>query len=130
MTPDDRRYTRSHEWVKLEGDTAVVGITDHAQEALGDVTFVEPPDLKRAVKAGGACGVIESVKAASDLFAPVGGTVSEVNGELEDHPEIVNQDPYGRGWLFKLAGVQAADVAALLDAAGYEAAMKEESGEG
>jgi len=123
MTPDDRKYAKTHEWIKIEGDTATVGITDHAQEALGDITYVELPDVGNAVEQGGECCVIESVKAASDILAPVSGEIAEVNGELEDKPEAVNQDPYGNGWFFKLAKFDPAQADSLLDASGYESTL-------
>jgi glycine cleavage system H protein len=112
------RFTASHEWVRLEGAVATVGITDHAQAQLGDVIFLELPDVGTALKAGFKFGAIESVKAASDLYAPVNGTVAEVNGALTDHPELVNSDPYGEGWMLRLqdASDEGAD---LLDEAGY-----------
>jgi len=100
------RFAATHEWVKVDGDTATVGITDHAQSQLGDVIFVELPSVGTSVDGGAKFGVIESVKAASDLYAPVGGTVSEVNGALADTPELVNNDPYGDGWMLKLRDVK------------------------
>ncbi len=126
-TPTDRRYLESHEWVKIEGDLAVVGITDHAQEALGDITYVELPEVGQRLTQGGECGSIESVKAASDLFSPLSGTVSEVNPALEDAPEMINDDPYGRGWMFKLRDFDAAETDALLEAAAYEKVVEEEA---
>lgn len=123
MTPDDRQYTRSHEWVRMDGVTAAVGITDHAQGELGDVTFVDLPAVGTTVAAGEACGVIESVKAAGDIYAPVGGDVAEVNEALGDAPGLVNRDPYGQGWLFRLSNVGADAVSALLSAAEYESAI-------
>ena len=117
--PSDRFYARTHEWVKIEGDTAVVGITQFAQEQLGDVVFVELPALGKVVAAGGAMGNIESVKAVSEVFSPVAGSVTAVNAELESHPELLNQDPYGAGWLVKLH-VAAGAAAGLMDAAAYE----------
>lgn len=125
MTPSDRRYAESHEWVRIEGNLAMVGISDYAQQMLGDITFVELPQVGSAVKPGGECGVIESVKIASDLYAPVGGEVAEVNHELGKAPELVNQDPYGTGWIFKLKHFNAADMDKLLDAAGYDKVCKE-----
>lgn len=124
MTPDDRKYVKTHEWIKLEGDLAVVGITDHAQEALGDITFLDPRPVGTALAAGAECGVIESVKAASDIYAPVAGEVAEVNAALEAAPELVNQDPYGKGWILKLKGVDPAALGGLLTAAQYEAGLK------
>lgn len=120
MTPDDRKYTKTHEWIQLTGDTATVGITDHAQDALGDITFIELPPIDETYEAGGECAVIESVKAASDIYAPVAGQISDINEELEEAPETVNDDPYGSGWLFKMQGVREGDLSDLLSAAEYE----------
>lgn len=117
--PKDLQYAKSHEWVRVEGDIATVGITDHAQKALGDITYAECPQVDDSVEAGKECGSIESVKAASDIFSPVSGAVTEVNGELEDAPETVNGDPYGAGWLFKVK--LSAPVEGLLDADAYAA---------
>ncbi len=100
--PADLKYTKEHEWVRIEGDTATVGITDHAQEALGDIVFVELPEIGRTVAPGEAFAVVESVKAVSDVYAPVGGEVVEVNAELEGAPEKVNTDPYGAGWIARI----------------------------
>ena len=120
-TPNDLRYATSHEWVRLEGEIATVGISDHAQEELTDVVFVELPAVGRAVDVGDPTAVVESVKAASDIYAPVGGEIVEVNPEVEADPSLVNTDPYGKGWIFKLKVTNTADVAKLLDAAAYEA---------
>ena len=121
-TPDNLRYTASHEWVRKEGDgTVTVGITDHAQEALGDLVFIELPALARQLAAGEACAVVESVKAASDIYAPVAGEVVAVNDAVTAAPESVNADAYGN-WLFKLKPANAGDADKLLDAAGYAAA--------
>ncbi len=100
--PADLKYTKDHEWVRIEGDTATFGITDHAQEALGDIVFVELPEIGRTVDAGEAYAVIESVKAVSDIYAPVAGEVLETNEELEEEPEKVNSDAYGSGWIAKV----------------------------
>jgi glycine cleavage system H protein len=121
MDPKQLRYTRDHEWIGIDGDLAVVGITDHAQAALGDITFVELPAVGRDLKAHETLGVVESVKAASDIFTPVAGTVREVNAALAERPELVNQQPYGEGWLCKLAGVDQAKLDELMTAAAYEA---------
>ena len=122
-TPTDLRYTASHEWVRTESDGSLtVGVTDHAQEALGDVVFLELPEAGRVVAAGEAIAVIESVKAASDIYAPVAGEIIASNQEAVDAPESVNADAYGT-WLFKIKPANAADVDGLLDAAGYEAAI-------
>jgi len=100
--PSDLQYTRSHEWVRLEGDVATVGISDYAQDALGDVVFVELPAVGKQVSAEDSIAVVESVKTASDIYAPVAGLVTEVNEELNAKPELLNQDPYGAGWIFKI----------------------------
>lgn len=119
--PANLKYTKSHEWVRVEADgTLTIGVTDHAQEALGDIVFLELPEAGRNVNAGEACAVIESVKAASDIYAPVAGEVVAANQDLVDAPESVNGDAYG-AWLFKLKPANAADVGALMDAAAYEA---------
>lgn len=102
MIPEGLRYTKEHEWVRMEGDLATIGITDHAQEALGDVVYVELPEVGRKVKAGEAIAVVESVKAASDVYAPVAGEVIEVNERLQDEPQLVNTDPYGEGWFVRV----------------------------
>ena len=120
MTPNDRHYAQSHEWVKLEGDVATVGSTDHAQESLGDITFMELPTVGAAVVQGKECGVIESVKAASDIYSPLSGEIAEVNNALESTPEQVNQSPYAEGWMFKIKGVDQSQLATLMDAAAYE----------
>ena len=121
--PEELRYTRSHEWVRREGDVATVGITDHAQDELGDVVFVELPEKGATFDAGDAFGTIESVKAVSDLYAPVGGEVVEVNEVLEESPEKINEDPYGDGWILKLRAEGEGD---LLSAEEYEKFVEEE----
>ena len=122
--PADLRYAKSHEWVKLAADgTALVGITDYAQNSLGDITFVQLPKVGAALKAGETFGVVESVKAASDVYAPVAGTVLEVNSALDANPEKVNGSPYADGWMLKLKVADPAAVAGLLDAAGYAAVI-------
>ncbi len=113
------RFTASHEWVRVDGSTATVGISDHAQAQLGDVIFLELPEVGATLTAGARFGAIESVKAASDLYAPVGGTVAEVNAALADHPELVNSDPYGDGWMLRLDNASAAGD--LMDEAAYSA---------
>jgi glycine cleavage system H protein len=119
-TPDDLKYTSSHEWVRLEADgTATVGITFHAQEMLGDVVFVENPAVGRKVAKGEECGVIESVKAAADIYAPVSGEIVAANGELADAPERINQDPYA-AWMFRVKPSTPGEVGELLDAAAYQ----------
>ena len=117
--PAELKYTKSLEWVRLEADTAVIGITDHAQHELADVVFVELPPVGRKLAAGGACAVVESVKTASDIYSPLSGEVVAVNTELSQHPERVNSDPYQGGWFFKLKLAQPSEVEGLLDAAGY-----------
>jgi glycine cleavage system H protein len=115
------RYTKEHEWVNIEGTTAAVGISHHAQEALGDITFVELPAVGKVLKAGDAVGVVESVKAASDIYSPISGTVSEVNSNLDGAPELINQSPEANGWICKLINITAADADKLMDEAAYQA---------
>jgi glycine cleavage system H protein len=124
--PTDLKYAKSHEWVKQQPDgTVVIGITDHAQSALGDLVFVEVPKVGRKVAAGEACAVVESVKAASDVYAPIAGEVVDANPKLANAPETLNQDPYGTGWMFKLKPASAAELDRLLDAAGYQKVVAE-----
>ena len=118
--PSELRYTKSHEWVKVEGEIATVGITDHAQEELSDVVFVELPQKGQAVGSGDSIAVVESVKAASDIYAPVGGEVVEINTEVEGDPSIINSSPYEDGWIFKLRFEDESDLEDLLDAGQYE----------
>ena len=125
MVPKDLRYTKEHEWVRVEGGVATVGITDYAAEQLGDIVFVELPEPGRTVAQFAAVGVIESVKAVSDLFAPVGGDVVESNAELAGSPELLNSDPFGAGWMLRISVSDAAQMDALLDSAAYEALTKE-----
>ena len=115
------KYAKSHEWIRVEGNTAVVGITDHAQHELTDVVFVELPAVGRLLKAGEACAVVESVKTASDIYAPVSGKVTEVNPALGDNPALVNSDAYGEGWFFKLELADPGELTLLLDAETYGA---------
>jgi glycine cleavage system H protein len=122
--PDDLQYTRSHEWVRMEDGTATIGITEHAQDELGDIVFVELPDEGATLDAGDSFGTVESVKAVSDLYTPVGGEVVEVNSALEDAPEKINDDPYGEGWIVKL---RTTDEANLLSPEEYEKVVEEES---
>jgi glycine cleavage system H protein len=121
MVPADLRYTNDHEWIRVEAGEAVVGITTYATEQLGDIVFVELPAIGRSVEQAKAFGVVESVKAVSDLFAPVSGDVVAVNEELTSRPELVNEDPYGAGWMIRLRVADAAEVDTLLDASGYDA---------
>lgn len=125
--PSDLKYTRTHEWVRDDGDGRVtVGITDHAQELLGDLVFVDLPETGTTVEKGGECAVVESVKAASDVYSPLSGEVTEVNTALADAPETINQDAYGGGWIFKLRLSDASEVEDLLDAAGYTEVVEAE----
>ena len=125
--PNNLKYTASHEWVRTEADGSIsIGITDHAQELLGDMVFVENPAVGRKLKAKEECAVVESVKAAADVYAPVAGEVVAVNSELDGAPEKINADPYG-AWMFRMKPDNAADVAALLDAAAYQAIVDSES---
>ena len=123
--PATLKYSKEHEWVKVEGDIAVVGITDHAQEALGEIVYLELPAKGEKVEKDKAFGVVESTKAVSDIFAPISGDVTEVHGELINTPEILNKDPYDKGWLVKIRIGNKADLDALLDAKAYEAFLKE-----
>lgn len=124
--PDNLLYSKTHEWVRVEGEIATVGITDYAQEQLGDVVMVDLPAVGKQLAAGQEMGTVESVKAVSEVFSPVSGEVVEVNGELEAHPELVNQDPFGAGWLVKL---KVSEVPAdLMNAQAYETFVQEEGG--
>ncbi len=125
--PGDLKYTKSHEWVRDNGDgTVTVGITDHAQELLGDVVYVELPEVDTELTTEEACGVIESVKAASDMYAPLDGTVTEVNEELDGEPELINSAPFGEGWVFSMKLANPDDLDNLLDANEYEAVCQED----
>ncbi|QWZ59518.1 MULTISPECIES: glycine cleavage system protein GcvH [Acinetobacter calcoaceticus/baumannii complex] len=121
--PSELKYARTHEWVKIEGDLVITGITDHAQDELGDLVYVETPEVGSQVTAGEQAGVVESVKTASDIHAPVSGTVVEVNTDLEDDPDFVNDDPYGKGWIYKIKPDNIADVEKLLTNSEYEAGL-------
>lgn len=120
MNPTDRKYTKTHEWVLIQGNEAIIGITDHAQDSLGDITFIDFPKMNSTYKKGAECGVIESVKAASDYYMPIGGTVSAINSDLSSTPETINSDPYNKGWIFKLININPADANDLMDAKQYE----------
>ena len=125
--PADLKYSKSHEWARLEADaTVAVGITHHAQELLGDMVFIEPPEVGRKLATGEECGVVESVKAASDIYAPIGGEVTAVNKEVIEAPEKINADPYAN-WIFKLQPANVAELNNLLDAAGYQAVVDAEN---
>ena len=123
--PSNLRYTKDHEWVLLEGNVATIGITEFAQRELGDIVFVDINSLSKTINAEEVFGTVEAVKTVSDLFMPVAGTVNEVNPELESSPELVNQDPYGDGWMVKVTVSNPADVESLLDAAAYQALVGE-----
>jgi glycine cleavage system H protein len=118
--PSNLRYTKDHEWVSLEGNTATIGITEFAQRELGDIVYVEVETIGKDLEAGAVFGTVEAVKTVSDLYLPVSGTITELNPALANEPELVNSDPYGQGWMVKMTVKDPADVAALLDAAGYE----------
>lgn len=118
--PSNLRYTKDHEWVKLEGNIATIGITDFAQRELGDIVYVEVDTIGKELEAGSVFGTVEAVKTVSDLFLPVSGTISELNPDLAGAPESVNTDPYGTGWMIKMTVKDPADINALLDAAAYE----------
>lgn len=123
--PSNLRYTKDHEWVLLEGNTATIGITEFAQRELGDIVFVDIPTVGKSLGAEEVFGTVEAVKTVSDLFLPVAGTVNEINEELDSSPELVNSDPYGDGWMIKMTVKNPADVAGLLDAAAYGALVGE-----
>ena len=125
--PDDLKYTREHEWCRIQGNRAVIGITDHAQDQLGDIVYVELPDVGDGVKKGEAFGVVESTKAVSELFSPVTGKVVEVNDPLSDAPETINEDPYEEGWMIQVEISDAKELEALLDATAYKKFIEEES---
>jgi glycine cleavage system H protein len=119
--PENLRYTKDHEWISLEGNVATIGITDFAQRELGDIVYVEVETIGKPLQAGAVFGTVEAVKTVSDLFLPVDGTITELNAALANEPELVNSDPYGKGWMIKMNVSNPADVSALMDAAGYEA---------
>jgi glycine cleavage system H protein len=125
--PVELRYTKSHEWVRREDDgTVTVGITDHAQDLLGDMVYVELPETERTLEAGQECAVVESVKAASDVYSPISGEVVAVNEALGDSPDLVNKEPYGEGWMMRIKPAEASEIDALLDADGYQAQVDSE----
>ncbi|MBI2092110.1 MAG: glycine cleavage system protein GcvH [Deltaproteobacteria bacterium] len=124
--PDDIKYTKEHEWVRVEGKTAIVGITDYAQDQLGDIVYVELPDVGEILSKGDAFGVVESVKSVSDVNSPVSGKVTETNDPLKENPETVNEDPYNEGWIVKLEMSDKADIDDLMSAKEYEAYVTEE----
>ncbi|MBU6283238.1 glycine cleavage system protein GcvH [bacterium] len=126
--PEELRYTRDHEWVSIDGDVATVGITDHAQHELGDVVFVELPAVGEKIERAESLGVVESTKAVSDVFAPISGEVAEVNDGLPGSPELINEDPYGDGWMVKIKLATPLDPAGLMTAAEYRAYLEESSG--
>ncbi|MFW1857493.1 glycine cleavage system protein GcvH [Acinetobacter defluvii] len=121
--PSELKYAATHKWVRIEGDLIVTGISDHAQDALGDLVYVESPEVGRQVTAGEAVGVVESVKTASDIHAPISGTVVEINEALDDDPDFVNDEPYGKGWIYKIKADNPADVEKLLNHTEYEAGL-------
>ncbi|MFN8036189.1 MAG: glycine cleavage system protein GcvH [Acidimicrobiia bacterium] len=123
--PEGLRYSKEHEWVRVEGNRGTVGITDYAQDALGDVVYVDLPEVGVALTAHGVCAEVESTKSVSEIYAPVSGTVVEVNAALSERPELVNADPFGAGWIFAVELANPAELAALLDASGYRALVEE-----
>ena len=125
--PKELKYSKDHEWVKVEGNIATVGITDFAQDQLGDVVFVEAPEVGAELAAGDGMGTVESVKAVSDVYSPLSGKVVEANEELADAPQLINEDPYAKGWIAKIEIADTAEVAALLDAAAYEEVVTQET---
>ena len=121
--PSDLKYAATHEWVKIEGDLVITGISDHAQDALGDLVYVEAPEVGTQLTAGQKAGIVESVKTASDIHAPISGVVVEVNAELEDDPDFINDAPYSKGWIYKIKPDNIADVEKLLSNTEYEAGL-------
>ena len=119
--PADLRYAKTHEWIRVEGDTVTVGITDHAQAELTDIVYAEPPKVGAEVKAGATAAVVESVKAASDIYSPLSGTVTEVNEELSSNPALLNTDPFGQGWIYRMKSSDASEITALLTPEAYSA---------
>ena len=124
--PDDLRYTQEHEWVRVDGTSARVGITDYAQDALGDVVYVDLPQVGTTVAAMASCCEVESTKSVSEIFSPVSGTVAEANGDLADTPQMINEDPYGKGWIFSVEMSDPAELDGLMDAAAYQAFLHNE----
>ncbi len=129
MYPSDYRYTKEHEWIRLQGDIATLGITDYAQHELGDVVYADLPTAGTKLTAGKSFGTVESVKAVSEIFAPVSGEVTEINASLAATPELINTDPHGQGWLIKLKGADASKIAGLMDSAAYQAYIAEKEKE-
>jgi glycine cleavage system H protein len=129
MAQEDLLYSKDHEWLRVEGDTVVVGVTDYAQHELGDVVYVDLPALGKELKKGDPAANIESVKAVSDVYAPVSGKITEVNKNLNNTPELVNQEPFAGGWIFKISMTQASELQELMDAKKYEAYLKGIAGE-
>ena len=127
-SPADLKYSKSHEWVRLDGDVAAIGLADHAQSELGDITYLELPDVGDTITAGEPLGVVESVKAASDIYAPIGGEVVERNENAVNAPELVNQSPYGDAWLIKVKLADNAELDSLMDATAYDEFLESESG--
>jgi glycine cleavage system H protein len=125
--PEDLRYTREHEWVRIDGTTARVGITDYAQDALGDVVYVDLPTAGATVAAMATCCEVESTKSVSEIFSPVSGTIAEVNSDLSDTPQMINEDPYGKGWIFSVDMTDSSEVERLMDAQAYQAFLDTEA---
>lgn len=125
--PNNLKYTKEHEWVRLDGNVATVGITEYAAEQLGDVVHIDLPQMDREVDKGAAFGVVESVKSVSDIYTPLTGKVSEINEALSEHPGLINEDPYGEGWIVKVEAGQLAEVEGLLSAEAYQAFLSEEA---
>lgn len=128
MIPEDLRYHKEHTWVRVSGNTAVIGITDHAQDALGDIVYIDIPEVDSEIEADTEMSEIESTKATSPVISPVSGTILKVNGELEDAPEIINEEPYGKGWIAEVKLSNESELEALMDAADYAKYLEEETG--
>jgi glycine cleavage system H protein len=126
--PDGLKYTKEDEWIRIEGDEVVIGITDYAQDSLSDIVYLELPEVGDTFAAGDTFGIVESVKAAADLYMPLSGEITAINEDLVDEPEIINQDPYGAGWLIRLRMSDSSEAASLLDPEAYKASIKEREG--
>jgi glycine cleavage system H protein len=127
MNPEDLKYHKEHQWVRVEGNGAIVGITDHAQDALGDIVYMEVPEIGRKIKADQEICEIESTKTTAAIFAPMSGTITRVNDKIKDHPEIVNQDPYGEGWILEIEMAVPSEISNLMTAAQYDEMVRSES---
>lgn len=125
--PNELKYVKTHEWIKIDDEIATIGVTDHAQSLLGDIVFVDPPEIGQAIDINAECAVVESVKSASDIYSPLTGEVTEINDLLADTPELINQDPYGAGWIYKVKISNTNELSQLLDASAYQQVIDSEA---